>query len=161
MSRHFDNFDSTLGSHQPYATPEPEPVASLDGLRILVIEDHALTRLAMECLLTSWGCRVTLADGALMACDKVRHAEAPDIILSDYQLNDGYDGLNAIRLVRELAGSQIPACLISADVDQTLVLQAQAAGVYFWQKSVQTAKLRSMLCRLHLPEDALWLIGQT
>ena len=149
MSRNFDNFDRTLGSHQPFATPEP--AASLDGRRILVIEDHALIRLAMEGLLTSWGCRVTLADGALMACDKVRHAETPDIILSDYQLNDGYNGIKAILFVRELTGTQIPACLISADVDETLILQAQSTGVSFLPKSVQSAKLRSMLCRLYLP----------
>jgi len=133
------------GSRQSCVKPEP----GLDGLRVMVIDDSALYRKTMERLLTSWGWQITVADGALMACDQVRRKQAPDIILSDYQLNDGYDGINAIRLVRELAGSQIPACLISAVEVSDLWLQAQAAGVCFLSKSVSPATLRSVLCGLH------------
>ena len=124
----------------------PEP--SLVGLRILVIEDNALVQDAMECVLTAWGCRITLADGALMASDRVQRDHAPDIILSDYRLNDGYDGINAIHLVRKIAGSQIAACLISADADENLARQAEAAGVYLLRKPVPPVKLRRMLWSL-------------
>ena len=120
----------------------------LAGIRVLVIEDNALVREAMECLLTSWGCQITLADGALMACDKVRCEQAPDLILSDYQLNDGYDGINAIRLVRELVGSQIPACLLSADENRNLWQQAEAVGACFLRKPVSPNRLRSVLLGL-------------
>ena len=136
--------DFTDELHQSSAMSEPE--RSLEGLRILVIEDNALIRQAMECLLTSWGCQITLADGALMACGHVRRDQAPDIILSDYQLNDGYNGINAVRLVRELTGRQIPACLISAD--ENLMHQAEAAGVHYLHKSVPPAKLRSVVASL-------------
>ena len=142
MSNNRDDFDGDRGSHQRFARPE----SSLDGVRVLVIEDNALIRQAMECLLTSWGCQITLADGALMACGHVRRDQAPDIILSDYQLNDGYNGINAVRLVRELTGRQIPACLISAD--ENLMHQAEAAGVHYLHKSVPPAKLRSVVSSL-------------
>ncbi len=141
MSTNHVDFGDSL---QSCAALEP----NLDGLRVLVIEDHALTRLAMECLLTPWGCRVTLADGTLTACDHVRHDGAPDIILSDYRLNDGYDGFNAIRLVRELSGRQIPACLISADADGNLWQQAEAMGVCFLRKPASPNRLRSVLLGL-------------
>ncbi len=142
MSNNHDDFDGDHESHQRFARPE----SSLDGVRVLVIEDNALIRQAMECLLTSWGCQITLADGALMACGHVRRDQAPDIILSDYQLNDGYNGINAVRLVRELTGRQIPACLISAD--ENLMHQAEAAGVHYLHKSVPPAKLRSVVASL-------------
>ena len=135
------------GSHRSSARPQAEP--SLDSVRVLVIEDNALVRDAMHSLLTAWGIRVTLAEGALMACDQVRQAQVPDLILSDFRLNDGYDGINAIRLVRDIVGSEIPACLISADADGNLACQAQAAGLYFLQKPVPPAKLRSILRGVH------------
>ncbi|TSA15636.1 MAG: response regulator [Comamonadaceae bacterium] len=143
--KNMSNIKTELTDELHQSTAMSGPERCLEGLRILVIEDNALTRLAMESVLTSWGCLVTLAAGALMACDKVRHAETPDIILSDYQLNDGYNGIKAIRLVRELTGSQVPACLISADADQTVAIQAQAEGVDFLQKPVPPATLRRFL----------------
>jgi len=146
MSSNHVDFDGDHGTHQSFERPEP----SLDGLRVLVIDDNALVRQAMDCILASWGCQITLADGALMACDHVRRDQAPDIILSDYQLNDGYDGINAIRLVRELAGSQIPACLISAAADENLAHQAGAAGLYFLRKPVPPTTMRRVLWRMHL-----------
>ena len=145
MSNNHDDFDSEHGSNQSFARPEP----SLDGVRVLVIEDNALVRQAMECILAPWGFQVTLADGALMACDHVRCNPAPDIILSDYQLNDGYNGINAIRLVREIVGTQVPACLITSDADENLYLEAEAAGVHYLQKSVPAATLRGVLSRLN------------
>ena len=143
-SNHVD-FDGDRGSRQSIELPEP----SLEGLRVLVIEDDALVREAMECIVASWGCQVTLAHGALMACDQVLHHQFPDVILSDYRLNDGYDGINAIRLVRKIAGAQIPAYLISADADESLAHQVEAAGAYLLQKPVPPAKLRSILWSLH------------
>ncbi len=143
MSNNHVDIEGDRSSHRSYARPEPE--SCLDGLRVLVIEDNALVRKAMGCLLTAWGCQITLADGALMACDKVRQDQAPDIILSDYQLNDGYNGINAIRLVRELVGSQIPACLISAETDEQLGQQAHAACIDFLQKPVPPITLRGFL----------------
>ena len=69
--------------------------------------------------------------------------------LGVYRLNDGYDGINAIRLVRKIAGAQIPACLITADADENLAHQVEEAGAYLLQKPVPPAKLRSILWSLH------------
>ena len=139
------NFNDDHPSTQPVAMREP----SLLGVWVLVIEDSALVRAAMESILASWGCQTTLANGTPMACDTLQQDQAPDIILSDYQLNDGYDGINAIRLIREISGRQIPACLISASDDQSLTRQADAAGVYFLPKPLLPTKLLDMLWRLH------------
>ena len=145
MSANLLGSDGDCGSRQHSVKPQP----GLDGLRVMVIDDSALYRKTMERLLTSWGWQITVADGALTACDQVRRNRAPDIILSDSQLNDGYDGINAIRLLREITGSQIPACLISSDDDKNLGLQAEAVGLYFLPKSVPPATLRSVLWSLH------------
>ncbi len=82
------------------------------------------------------------------ACDLCRQREAPDIIVSDFRLGDGVDGVNAVRLVRETIGRPIPACLISGDTNTNARQQAQAAGLTLLNKPVRPAKLASLLRHL-------------
>lgn len=123
-------------------------IGDLTGLRLLVIEDDPLGRSALATLLSSWGCTAEFAEGAQMACARYRHDQAPDVIISDFRLGDGVNGIHAVRLVRETAGHPIAACLISGDTNQELRRLAQAAGLPLLHKPVRPAKLRSLLRHL-------------
>ena len=72
----------------------------------------------------------------------------PDVIVSDYRLPEGVNGMEAISQIRTEVGSNIPACLISGDTDPGLMLAARGAGLTLLHKPVQPAKLRSFLRRL-------------
>ena len=98
------------GSHRHSSLLKSKP--KLDGLRLLVIDDSFLIRQALAFLLKSWGCELTLASNARIACDQFQRDKAPHIIISNFRLNDDCDGINAIRLVRKLAGRKIPAFLM-------------------------------------------------
>lgn len=124
---------------------------ALAGLRLLVIEDDALSRTALTTLLTSWGCEVTATDGAHRACAQLQLGLVPDVIVSDYRLCGTSNGVEAIRRLRELTGREIAACLISGDTDASVRQQAQEAGLVLLQKPVRPAKLRSLL--RHLQAD--------
>ena len=117
----------------------------LEGLQVLLIEDDDLGSLALQGLLASWGCRVTVAGDAHMALDQLQHRPRPDYIVSDYRLRGVHNGIDAIRLLRESSGHDIAACLISGDTETGLRQKALAAGLVLLQKPVQPAKLRSML----------------
>ncbi len=119
-----------------------------DGLRVLLIEDDELGRVGLASLLTSWGCRVTTAEGANAACALYRHEQLPDITISDFRLRGGIDGIEAVDLLSAISGRRIVACLISGDTDAKLRQQAQAAGLTLLQKPVRPAKLRSLLRHL-------------
>lgn len=118
------------------------------GRQVLLIEDDAMGREALAGMLTAWGYSVIAAEGAKMAADGLQKDQAPDIIISDLRLGDGVNGIEAVRLLRSLAGQKIPACLISGDTDARVRQEVEAAGLILLSKPVRPAKLRSVLRHL-------------
>lgn len=118
------------------------------GQRVLIIEDDDFAREAMQELLDSWSYRVEAVSSIAQACAYLTKHGAPDIIVSDYRLGHGQNGLEAIAQLRRLAGREVPACLMSGDTDAQLMQAALAAGLTLLHKPVRPAKLRSLLRRM-------------
>ncbi|TXT36125.1 MAG: periplasmic sensor hybrid histidine kinase [Comamonadaceae bacterium] len=132
--------------HRPVvAMDDHTGMAELSQKHVLLIEDDALGSLALTGVLQSWGCRVTRVDTALAACEQVRRGPLPDVLVSDLRLRGELSGLDAVRMVRELLGQNVPACMISGDTAVEVREQVQAAGLVLLQKPVRPAKLRSVL----------------
>jgi len=138
-------------------TPEQSHVAmpavraalsNLDGLRVLVIEDDEFSRNAVQELLQSWGCLVCATATVAQAHAFLHDEPNIDLIVSDYRLGDGDNGLSAIASLRAAAGCDIPACLMSGDTDGGLMQAAKDAGLTLLHKPVRPAKLRSLLRHL-------------
>lgn len=130
-----------------------DPVIADDfsGAMALVIEDDVLVRSALVGLLEGWGLRVVEAQGMAQARQKVLSGAVPQLIISDYRLPDGMDGIAGVRMLRTLLGSRVPACLMSGDTDPDLMHAAQDANLTLLHKPVRPAKLRSLLRRLLHP----------
>jgi CheY-like chemotaxis protein len=123
---------------------------TLDGLKILLIEDDEDTREVLTLGLGLYGADVTpvsSASAALVALER----ERPDVILSDIGLPDE-DGLALIRRVRRLPpshGGRVPAVAVTAftlcdDADEA----ARAGFQRHFRKPVETAALFSALAEL-------------
>lgn len=85
--------------------PDTEPrFASIEGLRVLVVDDNATNRMLLITLLDSWGCRYdTAADGqtALGMLDEAQTNGQPfNIALLDYNMPE-MDGVTLARLIRD------------------------------------------------------------
>jgi len=119
-------------------------------LHVLLIEDDKLGRTALRSLLESWGCSVTVAVNADSACSALKSGARVQFIVSDYRLPGVHNGIDAIRLLRELSGSDLAACLISGDTDATVNELASAAQLVLLKKPLQPAKLRNLLRRATL-----------
>lgn len=81
---------------------------------VVVIDDDPLVLEATVSLLRSWGCRVVAAEScseALKELSTIR--QRPDLIVCDYRLPQGPNGVDAIEIMR--SAFEIPALLISAD----------------------------------------------
>jgi signal transduction histidine kinase/ActR/RegA family two-component response regulator len=129
-------------------TANPEPQDDLMGVSVWVVEDDELVRDALVGLLKAWGMNVFAAQdvqGALTFC---LQGMRPDLILSDYRLQQGQNGIAVIERLRLQLNSPIPACLMSGNTDADLMAAAQVAALTLLHKPVRPAKLRSLLRRL-------------
>jgi signal transduction histidine kinase len=126
----------------------------LTGLLVMVIEDDHMAREGLASLLTSWGSTVLQAEGLSEAQRQLQHGVLPDLIISDYRLRGGENGIEVVRELHGIAGQKIPACLMSGDTDQQLMQAARVAGLTLLFKPVRPAKLRSLIRRLVTPVQA-------
>jgi two-component system sensor histidine kinase/response regulator len=82
-------------------------MARLEGVPVLVVDDNSTNRLILEKMLTGWGMRPTLADGAgaaTMALDGADHAHDPfQLILLDVCMPD-IDGFSLCEQIRRRPG---------------------------------------------------------
>lgn len=140
-----------LGAEMDRRNPfRPAPEENIQDLVVLVVEDDALARESLVSLLESWGCVVGVADGLAAALQLIDHGLLPAVMVSDYRLREGENGIEVIRQVRARAWRTIPACLISGDTDQALMQSAKRAGHTLLHKPVRPAKLRNLIRRLAL-----------
>lgn len=129
-----------------YTAPAAGVNDSLRGAFLLVVDDDALVRDAMASLLRHWGCEVAVAaytDEAVAAID--RADRLPDVLLCDYRLPGQETGIQVIRRLREVAGTAIPAALISGDTAPESVRETKASGYPVLPKPVAPAKLRALV----------------
>jgi signal transduction histidine kinase len=133
---------------------EHEQKDDLQGAEVLVIEDDALVRSALVGLLGGWGIRVHEAQGMTAAQHWLQNGLKPALILSDYRLQDGQNGIDVVQQLRSQLRYAVPACLMSGDTDATLMNAAQAAGLTLLHKPVRPAKLRNLLRRLLVGQSA-------
>lgn len=87
---------------EPAGEPPEEPTAG--GVHVLLVEDHASGREALEELLSLWGCRVRTAETGAEALAQARE-DAPDLVLVDIGLPD-MDGYEVARRLRENLGER-------------------------------------------------------
>ncbi|HUO95873.1 MAG TPA: PAS domain-containing hybrid sensor histidine kinase/response regulator [Steroidobacteraceae bacterium] len=116
--------------------------AALDGLVVLCVDNEPAILDGMEALLSRWGIEVLKARDAAEA--QACHAQGGvDIVLADYHLGDGPDGL---AMLAELAArAPLTAALITADYDVALAARARALGWPVLRKPVKPAALRAFL----------------
>ena len=138
------------------ARPQVPAPAVLNPLpwRVLLVEDDPLSRDAMRGLLESWGMVVTPAGSLDAALLQISRAGPPDLIVSDYRLPEGVNGIEAIARLRAQAGRSLPACLVSGDIDPQVLQSVRHAGLTLLNKPVRPAKLRALIRRLMQDEAA-------
>jgi signal transduction histidine kinase len=117
---------------------------SLEGCRVLVVEDEKEIRGAMVMLLESWGCEVTAASSGSDARGWLaRTTASPDVVIADYRLPGEDNGIDLIRLVQATHGAS--GILVTGDIAAALLKEAEAAGIRLLHKPLRPARLRSLL----------------
>jgi len=125
----------------------PRPL-SLEGMRILVVDDVDLNRELMLAMLSKYGCTVELAEDGVGAL-KALEAQSFDLILMDCQM-PVMDGFAATRAIRRQAGSTaaVPIVALTASAQPEHLARCRAAGMNdHLTKPLNTTALEDVLKR--------------
>lgn len=115
----------------------------------LIVENDAGMRRGYELMLgDSFGMVVRSCAGAAEALAVVGQDDPPDVIVADYNLDNGDTGIAAIEAVREAARQPIPAVIITAQRDSRIARECANAGVPLIEKPVRPDDLATILAKV-------------
>jgi len=119
------------GVEPPSASPETatQPLASLDGVSVLIVDDEEDARDVLTLMLQDRGANVTAVGSAAAALDSLSH-HVPDVLVSDIGM-PGEDGHSFLRKLRSLGaeqGARVPAVALTAYATPADAAKARAAG---------------------------------
>jgi len=122
---------------------------SLAGRFILVIDDDDEVLRATTLLLQRWRCHVLAASSGQEASERLRQEQRfPDVIVSDYRLRGTESGPNVIARLRTELQVDIPALLVTGDIETTRLREAYDDKLQLLHKPLAPAALKSALLAL-------------
>ncbi|MCW9035071.1 MAG: PAS-domain containing protein [Rhodospirillales bacterium] len=123
---------------------------TLAGSTILIVDNELSIVDSMELLLKEWDCLcipATSGEKALQAIEN-KGVALPDIILADYQLDDGETGLDVIAAIRKKYKTDIPAVMITAEYNEDRLRVFEALGLPALNKPLKPGKLRALMTHI-------------
>lgn len=137
----------------PLVAPGAEPARSdcaragpsLRGLVALVVENDDAMRRALELVLKDRLGMVPRVSGGIAEALAQMGDEPPDVVIADYNLDNGDNGLQAIAALRQAAGQAVPAILVTAQRAPELARASHAIDVPLLEKPVRPEDLAAML----------------
>ena len=134
-----------LANEPVFAEQARKPIEPL-SLHVLVIDDDALVREAMQCMLAEWGCSADAVESIEQAL-RAAHERRPSVVISDYRLRDRHTGSQAVAALRASLGD-IPALLLTGDTAPERLREAHGAGLPLLHKPVRAALLHRTLAEI-------------
>ncbi|MZI94211.1 response regulator [Vibrio sp. CAIM 722] len=127
-------------------TPETnESVHNVEYLRVLCVDNESAILDGMRELLERWGCEVKTALNLVDSLQVLEEQWRPNVILSDYRLDDGRTGLEVLQQFRLRLGDDFSGVIISADRTTEILEAVKIHGFRFIAKPVKPLKLRALL----------------
>jgi two-component system, sensor histidine kinase len=116
---------------------------------IVVIDDELAIRNAMSALLAGWGHETIIVGSGDEAIRQLSRCEQrPDLIICDYRLRDGENGIAVIERLRSEYNEAIPAMLVTGDTAPDRLAEAKASSLLLLHKPVSNGKLRAAIVHL-------------
>lgn len=132
------------------------PPSLLRGATVAVIDDDQEVLEALGRQLAGWGCDCfTAGNAALVVRDLASANRVPDLIVADYHLADGKTGIEAVRMIRDRWGVDLPAVIVTGDDSNEPVLRAEELHLPLMRKPIRAARMRALLLHiLQMREEA-------
>lgn len=125
--------------------PPPEPIGSLTGRCVLVIDDERDIRAGMAALLSSWQCEPLCAGSLEEAAALLDARPPPDAVVCDFRLPSNTTGLTVLEALERRVGARLPAVIVTGDTSPEQIRLLKASGRALLFKPVVPGKLRAAL----------------
>lgn len=143
---------SAFGLELPLAPPDVHASAAettdrvSTGRFIAVVDDEAEIRVAMHEMLSRWGHRVCVAgSGDALLAALAAEPEVPALLLADYRLAHGENGLDLADRLREAYNVEIPVLIVTGDTAPDRLREASERGYRLLHKPVRPYLLERAL----------------
>jgi len=115
---------------------------------ILVVEDDPSVREMLALLLDGEGHRTTTAEDGRQALELAeRGAIHPDVVVADYNLPKGLNGLQVVAGLREALDREIPAVILTGDISTDALREIAQGGHLHLNKPVKAKELMDLIQR--------------
>ncbi len=122
---------------------------------ILIVEDDPEVRELLELFLTGEGHRTAVAtDGPAALEVLTRDMSRPNLILADYNLPNGLNGLQLAARVRERLGREIPVIILTGDISSDTLRDVSQQNCVQFTKPVKLTELAQAIQRLLATPDS-------
>ena len=124
--------------------------------RILVIEDDPDVSELLALFLVNEGHAVSTAPDGASALELVRHGGLqPDMILADYNLPNGLNGLQVTTRLREMVQRQVPVVILTGEISTRTLREIAMGNCVYLSKPVKVDELNDVIQRLLPPSQAV------
>jgi signal transduction histidine kinase/ActR/RegA family two-component response regulator len=127
-------------------------IRDLTGTLIVVVDDEELILDAAQTLLKQWNCTVVAATSGKEALRQLATStRPPDVLICDYRLRDGENGVSVAAALRNEFNTDIPALLITGDTNPEQIRAIAASGLAILHKPLREDELNDAICALCAP----------
>lgn len=131
---------------KPPAIEEPMDDSQPLQCNVLIVDDEVSILRGLTGLLECWGCRVLAAQSAQDALRRLEDEDfIPDVVITDYRLRDGDNGINVIDLLHKSLGVALPCAMITGDTAPEPLRAAEMRGIRLLHKPVRARALRELI----------------
>lgn len=118
-------------------------------LSVILIDNESLMLKAMQTQLKEWGCKlVAVADEISLHAALANAQFVPDMIISDYHLDDNNNGVALVQKCTEQYQWQAPVIICSADPSEQVREHTSNAKYHFMRKPIKALALKKLMRRL-------------
>ncbi len=113
---------------------------------VLIIEDNIDVANAMRLLLENWGYKTQVRKNLSTTMEMLLTTDYKfDVIISDLQLDEDKTGLDAIKAVREHFNKQLPALIVTGDINPEHLKEVENMNIPMLHKPASPVRLRAFL----------------
>ena len=120
-----------------------------NNIVVLLIDNDELMLTAMTKQLIDWGCQVLTAYDQVSCQQKLTQAGLkPDIIIADYHLDYGNNGVELVANLLAVKNWQLPTIICSADPSESVRQHTSDAQCLFLRKPIKSLALKRIMKQL-------------